>query len=471
MRLPVLLLLTVLPLVSDATERSRPPNVVVVYTDDLGYGDLGAYGAEGFATPHLDRLAREGRRFMDFYVAQSVCTSSRVALLTGSYPNRVGLTGALGPGSTVGISADETTLAELLRERGYATGMAGKWHLGHHPQFLPTRHGFDEFFGIPYSNDMWPHHPTAAPGTYPPLPLLDDETVVNAEVTAADQERFTTWFTERAVRFIERHRDRPFFFYLAHPQPHVPLFVSERFRGKSARGLYGDVIMEIDWSVGQILATLQRLGLDERTLVMFCSDNGPWLSYGNHAGSAGGLREGKHTTFEGGVRVPFIARWPGRIPAGTVSREPAMNIDLLPTIAGLIGAPLPALPIDGRDIAGLLRGGPDERSPQEAYYFYRQEALHAVRSGEWKLTFPHRAITMAGQERGRDGRPGRSREIDVELSLYNLRTDPAETRNVAAEHPEVVRRLEFLAERMRGELGDSLQNRPPTVARPPGRID
>jgi len=449
----------------------RPPNVIIVYTDDQGYGDLGLHGTEGFSTPNLDRMAREGRRFTDFYVAQSVCTASRVALLTGSYPNRLGLVGALGPASTVGISADETTLAEIFKQRGYATGMAGKWHLGHRPPFLPTRHGFDEFFGIPYSNDMWPHHPTAAPGTYPPLPLFEGERVVNPEVTATDQEQFTTWFTERAVSFIERHRDRPFFFYLAHPQPHVPLFVSERFRGKSALGLYGDVIMEIDWSVGEIFATLTRLGLDENTLVLFCSDNGPWLTYGDHAGSAGGLREGKLTTFDGGVRVPFLARWPDRIPAGTVCIEPAMNIDLLPTLAGLIGAPLPKLPIDGRDIAGLFFGGPDERSPQEAYFFYRGEALNAVRSGDWKLTFPHRSTTMEGQEPGRDGRPGRARVIEVELSLFNLRSDPAESRNVAAGHPDVVRRLETLAERMRGELGDTLRDRAPTAARAPGQVD
>src|SRR5262249_54406319 len=279
-----------------APKAERPPNVVLIFTDDQGYADVGCYGARGFATPHLDRMAREGVRFTDFYVAQAVCSASRAALLTGCYPNRIGILGALGPASKHGIAAGAKTIADVLKARGYATAIYGKWHLGHHQPFLPTRHGFDDYFGLPYSNDMWPRHPTAK---FPDLPLFEGEKVVAHN---PDQTKLTTWYTERAVKFIEKNRERPFFLYVAHNMPHVPLHVSDKFKGKSKRGLYGDVIMEIDWSVGQVLAALQKHGLDEKTLVIFTSDNGPWLSYGNHAGSARPLREGKTTTFDGGLR-------------------------------------------------------------------------------------------------------------------------------------------------------------------------
>jgi arylsulfatase A-like enzyme len=442
----------------------RPPNVVLVFADDLGYADLGCFGSKGAATPHLDRLAREGVRFTDFSVAQAVCSASRTALLTGCYPNRVGILGALDHRARHGIAASETTLAEVLKSRGYATAACGKWHLGHHPEFLPTRHGFDEYYGLPYSNDMWPKHPTAG-ANYPPLPLIEGEKVVE---TMPDQRRLTTSYTDRAVSFIERNRERPFFVYLPHSMPHVPLFVSEEGLGRSGAGLYGDVIAEIDGSVGRILGTLDRLGLAGRTLVIFASDNGPWLSYGDHAGSAGPLREGKGTSFEGGVRVPFLARWPGRIPAGLVRREPAMTIDLLPTIAGFAGAPLPALKIDGRDIAPLLLGEAGATAPQEAYYYYWGPELQAVRSGRWKLHFPHdyRAF-VAG---GRDGRPAPYGTKRIELSLFDLEADPAESRDLSAAHPDVVERLSRLAEAMRGDLGDSLRKVAPSGARPPGRL-
>jgi arylsulfatase A-like enzyme len=333
----------------------RPPNFVLILTDDQGYGDVGCYGARALATPNIDRLAREGMRFTSFYVAQAVCSASRAALLTGCYPNRIGILGALGPASKIGIRADELTLAEVLKQRGYATAIYGKWHLGHHPQFLPMRHGFNDYFGLPYSNDMWPHHPAAKPGTYPPLPLMEGGRIVNANVTAEDQTHLTTWYTERAVQFIENNKDRPFFLYVPHNMPHVPLHVSDKFQGKSGRGLYGDVIMEIDWSVGQILGVLKKHGLDERTLVVFTSDNGPWLLYGDHAGSAGPLREGKATAFEGGVRVPALMRWPGKIPRGKVCDELSATIDLLPTFAKLAGAELPKdRTLDGKDIWPLM---------------------------------------------------------------------------------------------------------------------
>ncbi|HJS08329.1 MAG TPA: sulfatase-like hydrolase/transferase, partial [Pirellulales bacterium] len=254
-------------------DANRPPNVVLIFCDDLGYADVGPYGGKA-PTPNLDRMAKEGLRFTDFYVAQAVCSASRAALLTGCYPNRIGIQGALGPNSKVGIHRDETTLGELLKSRGYATAIYGKWHLGHLPEFLPTRHGFDEYFGLPYSNDMWPHHPTGGKN-YPPLPLIDGEKVVEL---MPDQTQLTAAYTARAVSFIEKNRNQPFFVYLAHSMPHVPLFVSEKHRGQSGRGLHGDVIMEIDWSVGQILEALKRAKLDADTLVMFASDNGPWLS-------------------------------------------------------------------------------------------------------------------------------------------------------------------------------------------------
>ncbi|HEV3384870.1 MAG TPA: sulfatase, partial [Gemmata sp.] len=384
--------------IAHSAEPTRPPNIVLIFTDDQGYGDVGCYGAKGFETPNLDKLAKEGVRFTDFYVSQPVCSASRASLLTGCYANRIGIHLALGPSSRVGINNTEMTIAEACKSKGYATGMVGKWHLGHHPQFLPTRHGFDSYYGLPYSNDMWPSHPEAKAGTYPPLPLLDGEKIVNPNVMAADQAQLTTQYTGRAVKFIETNKDKPFFLYVAHTMPHVPLFVSDKFKGKSKQGLYGDVIEELDWSVGEIIKALDDHKLAANTLVMFSCDNGPWLSYGNHGGSAGPLREGKGTVWEGGVREPFIARWPNVIPADTVCREPAMTIDVLPTVAKMIGAELPKHTIDGKDIGPLLRGEAGAKCPHEAFYFYYNTGdLQAVRSGKWKLMLPHKYRTMEGQ--------------------------------------------------------------------------
>lgn len=455
-----------------------PPNFVILFADDLGYGDLSCYGARGYRTPNLDRLAAQGTRFTSFYVAQAVCSASRAALLTGCYPNRVGILGALGPGAKTGLNPAELTLAEVLQTRGYATAIFGKWHLGDAPEFLPTRHGFDEYFGLPYSNDMWPLHPEYAnlpPDAarrkrgYPDLPLYEGERVAIRPVTAAHQAQLTTWYTERAVDFIGRHRDRPFFLYVPYAMPHVPLFVSEKFRGKSRAGLYADVIREIDWSAGEILRALRRHGLEERTLVIFTSDNGPWLLYGNHAGSAGPLREGKATTFDGGVRVPFIARWPGHIPHGRVCPELATSMDLLPTLARWAGAVLPADPrLDGRDIGPLLRGEPGARSPHEAFFYYWGRELQAVRSGPWKLHFPH--TYPKPDPPGRDGRPGKYTQQRIGPALFNLDQDPGETRDLAAQFPEVVRRLEALAETARADLGDAATQREGAGVRPPGKI-
>lgn len=464
--------------VLSASEAGPPPNVVLIFCDDLGYGDLGVYGAKGYATPRLDRLAEQGVRFTRFYVAQPVCSASRAALLTGCYPSRLGIHGALGPAARIGIDAGETTLAELLRERGYATAIYGKWHLGSRPEFLPTRHGFDEYFGLPYSNDMWPYHPElaklalgAAKKRYPDLPLLDQERVAIAEVTPKEQRELTKWYTEHATSFIERNKDRPFFLYVPHSMPHVPLHASEAFAGRSGRGLFGDVVEEIDWSVGQILDTLERNGLTERTLVFFTSDNGPWLSYGEHAGSAGPLREGKGTCWEGGVRVPFLAKWPGKIPAGSVCQEPAMTIDLVPTIARLVKAKLPEQKIDGRDVWPLVAGESGAKCPHEAYYFYfGDNELQAVLADRWKLYLPHAYRTLNGNPGGRDGRPTKYEARRLERpELYDVGTDVGEKTDLAADHPDIVARLQGFAELARAELGDSLTMRQGRGARGPGK--
>lgn len=446
------------------------PNVVVIFADDLGYTDLGCYGAKGWATPHLDSLAKDGVRFTDFRVSQPVCSASRASLLTGCYANRLGIHGALGPTATHGIADAETTLGELFQSKGYATAAVGKWHLGHLPRFLPTKHGFDSYLGLPYSNDMWPAHPTNK--TFPKLPLIDGDKTIDDDVTADDQAKLTTRYTERAVKFIADHKAKPFFLYLAHSMPHVPLFVSEKQKGKSEQGLYGDVIQEIDWSVGQVLAELKKHDLDKNTLVLFTSDNGPWLGYGNHAGTRGHLREGKGTVFEGGVRVPCVARWPGKIPAGTVQAEPLMTIDLFPTFAKLIGAELPKLPIDGKEAWPLFASEKGAKCPHEAYFhYYGTNQLQAVRSGRWKLILPHTATqVLEDREAGKDGKPGGYKQLKIEAAmLFDLANDVGETKDVAADNAEVVKKLTGYADGMRADLGDALTKAVGKGAREPGR--
>lgn len=428
------------------------PNVVLIFTDDQAYGDVGCYGGQHVLTPNLDRLATQGMRFTDFYVAQAVCGASRAALLTGCYPNRIGIQGAPGPTAKFGINSGETVLSELLKSKGYATAAVGKWHLGHHQKFLPKQHGFDSYFGLPYSNDMWPFHPEGA--QFPDLPLIEGDTVINPQVTAADQTQLTKQYTQHAVEFIHQNREKPFFLYLAHSMPHVPLHVSEKFQGKTGKGLFADVIAEIDDSVGQVLATLDELQLADNTLVIFSTDNGPWLSYGNHAGSAGPLREGKGTTFEGGVRVPCIMRWPGQIPHGAVCRELAATIDIVPTIAGLVGAELPAHAIDGHDILTLMTGLPGARTPHESYLYYWGNELQAIRAGRFKLHFPHSYRSLTGTP-GKDGKPGGYTEQKIGYALYDLEADIGESLDKQHEFPDVMGRLQQLAEAARVELGDA----------------
>ena len=449
----------------------RPPNFIIILTDDQGYADVGVYGARGFDTPNLDRLAQDGIRFTSFYMANSACSPSRAALLTGSYPDRVGMPRVLGPRSTIGLNPDEITIAELLKSRGYATAAVGKWHLGDHPVFLPTNQGFDTYFGIPYSNDMSPdprNNPRPHASGHPPLPLIRDTTIIERE---PDQSTLTRRYTEEVIAFIETHADRPFFVYLAHTFPHVPLYASQHFRGSTEQGLYGDVISEIDASLGAILATLERLGLDQHTLIAFTSDNGPWLIFGNHSGSAGPLREGKGTTFEGGQRVPGIMRWPGQIPAGQVSNEPVTAMDFLPTLARLAGAELPAdRVIDGHDIWPLLAGVPGARSPYEKFFYYRTGQLQAVRSGRWKLHVPHAYWTTVGGEIGRDGVPGSYAEVEIGFSLFDLEADIGETTDVAGQHPDVVERLLRFIEEGRRDIGDDITESVGTGARRPGQV-
>jgi arylsulfatase len=480
-------LLLSLSFVCSAAEaaEAETPNIVFIVADDMGYADFGTQGAKGFKTPHLDRLAAEGTRFTDFYVAQAVCTASRAALMTGCYPNRIGMQGAYNHTSRDGVADEEWLLPEMLKARGYATAGMGKWHLGTRMKFHPMRHGFDEWLGIPYSNDNSKYHPTLA-AEMPPLPFYDGEKVIEHD---PDQAEFTSRFTQRAIQFMERNAARPFFLYLPHVMPHVPIFASAKFKARSGSGLYGDVMEELDASVGELLAAIDRLKLTERTVVVFISDNGPFLSYGEHAGSAEPWREGKLTTFEGGVRVPCLVRWPGRVPAARVCATPFMGIDWLPTFAEIIGGKVAERKIDGVSAKAVLLGEKDARPPHETLFFYSGTALQALRSGPWKLHFPHPYITVAA-EPGRGGKPSNFGKLaptsitqsgvegiatrhgyrveQLELSLFNLETDPGETKNLANEHPDIVQRLSAAAEPVRAELGDSLRQVKGAGIRPPG---
>ena len=450
-----------------AEKPAKPVNFIVIYLDDMGYGDLTLTGATGYTTPNIDKLAGNGIFFTHYYSPQAVCSASRAGLLTGCYPNRIGFRGALDHTAKTGISEKEQTIADVLKKKGYVCGAFGKWHLGWQKQFLPLQHGFDEYFGIPYSHDMWPNHPTGK-NYYPPLPLFEGDSVVERN---PDHSQFTTRFTERAVRFIKQNKSVPFFVYLAHPLPHVPLGVSDKFRGKSDQGLYGDVLMEIDWSVGQIMKTIEDLKLEKNTLVIFTSDNGPWLNYGNHAGSTGGLREGKGTSFEGGQRVPCLMQWKGTIPMGITCSKLVAGIDILPTLAAIAGAPLPENKIDGVNLLPLLKGDPEANPRKSFLYYYRKNSLEAVSNGRFKLVFPHPGRTYLGFKPGNDGQPG---EVNENYShpggLYDQRRDPGERYSVMELYPEVVSDLEKIAAKAREDLGDDLTGNQGKNRREPGKI-
>jgi arylsulfatase A-like enzyme len=411
------------------TAGDEPPNVVLFFTDDQGYGDLGCFGHPSIATPHIDRLAKDGVKLTQFYVASPVCSPSRAALLTGCYPKRIGMElHVVFPADQWGLNPEEETLAELLRERGFATGCFGKWHLGHCEGLLPTDQGFDRFSGVPYSNDMAQFHRKADTKYRFRFPWMEGTQVTEWE---PDQAQLTRRQTDAALDFIrEVGKEEPFFAYVPFSMPHIPVYASEEFAGTSRRGLYGDVIEEIDAGVGRVLEELERRGLRENTLVIFTSDNGPWLPYGLQGGSAGLLRDGKGTNWEGGQRVPCVMSWPARLPAGVTLRTPMNTMDMLPTIAGWTGASLPVRDIDGLDVGAALEGDPGAAAALERrpfVYFTSRGALAGVRRGPWKLKLP-------------------------EGMLFDVERDPSETKDLAAREPERLAELEALAAELAGGI-------------------
>ena len=458
--------------------KTTTPNVILILTDDMGYGDLECSGGFPYHTPNINKLAAQGMRFTNFYVSQAVCSASRSSFLTGCYPNRIGISGALSPFAEIALNPEEETIAELLKAKGYNTSMVGKWHLGSNVPFLPLNHGFEEFLGLPVSHDYWPVNFDGKPadtsttrGKWPVLKLIEGNERTKAITTLEDASQLTTIYAQRAVRFITKNKNNPFFLYLAHNLPHVPLAVSDKFKNKSGAGLYGDVMEEIDWSVGEIMKTLEANGLTKNTVVIFTSDNGPWLSYGNHGGNAGGFREGKGSAWEGGVRVPFVISWPGEIAKGSICNNMAANIDVLPTIVNICKAKQPAKKIDGVDIVPLLKQVKDANPRDELVYYYDRNNLKCVRKGQWKLTFPcisqtyKKATAIAN-----DGWPGKYASDSVRLALYDLRTDPGETLDVKEQHPEIVQQLMTIADKYRKELGDDLTKQVGTEVRPAAKV-
>jgi arylsulfatase A len=444
--------------------QTPPPNVVLILTDDQGYSDLGCYGSKKIKTPRIDRMAAEGMRFTGFYVAANVCTPSRAAMLTGCYPQRVGMgeipqvpggkpwqTRVLYPDAPFGLNPSEITIARLLKTRGYAMGIIGKWHLGDRKPFMPLDHGFDYFFGCLYTNDT------------PGITFTRGYEKIEGEI---DQATFTDRYTDESIRFIREHRDKPFFLFLSHTMPHVPIHVAERFRGKSAGGLYGDVIEALDESTGKILDLLAELKLDGNTLVIFTSDNGPWLAKGESGGSATPLRGGKGGSYEGGQRVPCILRWPGVIPPGGVCHELAVNFDFFTTLANLAGAPIPSdRIIDGKDLGDLMRGKPGAKSPHDYFIYYNGNRMHGVRAGQWKLKIP----TTLAEEFGDYAKLDNPQTI-IPRALYNLETDPGEQKNVLKDHPDVAEKLQAMIEAAREDLGDSRRNLMGKNVRPIGQV-
>lgn len=462
-----------------AQQKSSTPNIVLIFMDDMGYGDLSCYGALDINTPNIDQLASEGIRFTNFLSSQAVCSASRASIMTGCYANRVGISGALFPGSKVGLASNEMTMAELLKQKNYATAIYGKWHLGDAKQFLPLQQGFDEYLGIPYSNDMWPVNydgtpadSTSSKSKLPQLPLIKNNDKWLEIKTLEDQSTLTERYTTAAEAFIKKNKNKPFFLYLPHSMPHVPINASPAFRGKSKQGLYGDVIQEIDASVGRILKTIKENGLDNNTIVIFTSDNGPWINYGNHAGSTGGLREGKGTSFEGGQRVPGIIRWKGTIQPNIVSNQLASTIDLFPTIAAITKASLPNKKIDGVSILPILQGDKNATPRKTFLYYYRKNSLEAVRINNWKLVFAHPSRSYLNQLPGMNGYPGKAPEdVAMPLALYDLRRDPAENYDIKDMHPDIVKKLQALAEEARADLGDDIQKRTGANNRAVGKIE
>jgi len=428
-----------------AAKDAKSPNIVIIFLDDSGWGDFQPFGNPRYKTPNVERLAKEGCRFNQFYVPQAICSASRAALLSGCFPGRTKVFGAHGPKAR-GLDPKYATIGEVLKKRGYTTAVFGKWHIGDQPDTRPWARGFDESCGLMYSNDMWEFHP-GNPEHWKKFPLQfwENDKVKIPRMTRTDQPMLTTSYTAHAMDFIRRHKDKPFFLYVPHSMPHVPLFVSEKFKGKSGTGLYGDVMMEVDWSVGEITKALKANGVEDNTLVIFTSDNGPWISYGNHAGKTP-FREAKGTSFDGGVRSACIMKFPGQIKPGTASGRAFSTIDILPTVAGLTGAKLPENPIDGKDVWDLITDKPGAKNPHEYYPFSTGRTFEGIISGDgrWKLHLPHNYRTLV--EAGKDGMPGKYRQEKVKLSLFDMKNDPHETTNVLDKHPDIANRLKAYAE-------------------------
>jgi len=443
--------------------RDKTPNIIIIFTDDQGYGDLGCYGAQGFETPNIDSMAKDGMLFTDFYVSQAVCSASRASLMTGSYAERVGIQGALSPWAVNGLDPETETVAKLLKRHGYTNAIFGKWHLGHRIEYLPLQNGFDEYSGLICSNDMWPVDYDGNPlnedkrSYYPPMSFWKGNKPTSNIETLNDQAQITRQITELSVDFIERNKNNPFFLYVPHPMPHQPIAASDEFLGKSELGLYGDVIMEIDWSVGQIIDALKKNGIDDNTLIIYASDNGPWLNYGKWGGSAGPLREGKGTMWEGGARVPCIMRWPDKITPGQSITKIASTIDIYPTIAEIVGDEINGYANDGVSLMPILNGDKNSNPRNELYYYYG-EKLIAVRKGKWKLVFPHVYRSYEGVEAGKDLHPGPYNKGSSGLELYDLINDIGERKDVAALYPHIVRELEQVGNMARSKLGDKLTN-------------
>jgi len=453
------------------------PNVIIINMDDMGYGDTEPYGMTGFATSNFNKAAQQGMRFTHFNAAQAVCSPSRAALLTGCYPNRISIANAFMPWTKIALNPNEETIASLLKRAGYTTAMLGKWHLGAQPPFLPIHYGFDSFYGIPYSHDIWPvdyDGTPAKPGSqqskYPPLHIYDGDNVVGTNSTLEDQSKLTGTFTQKAISFIKTNKNKPFFLYLAQPMPHVPLAASDKFKGKSGMGVFGDVIMELDWSIGQIMQTLDQNNLSKNTMLIITSDNGPWLRFGDNAGSTGGLREGKGTAWDGGTRVPCIMRWPGTIEAGSVNSHLMTNMDLLPTIMAFTGAQLPKNRIDGLDFSALIKGRSKADVRQVFYYYYDINNLKGVRYKNWKLVLPHSSQTYA-QLHGINGFPGETHNVPVKMALYDLAHDPGEIYDVQTLYPDTVKKIMQFVEEARTDLGDEITHRKGLNVRAPGRVN
>jgi arylsulfatase A-like enzyme len=432
-----------LPAVLRAQPR-RQPNIVIIFLDDSGYADFRPFGKTEYPTPNVERLASQGCRFTNFYVPQAVCSASRSALLSGCYPGRTGVHGAHGPRAR-GLDPKFATMGEVLKTAGYRTAAFGKWHIGDQPETRPDARGFDESCGLMYSNDMWEFHPESR--TFDPYPLQfwENGKVKIDRVTKDHQPQLTRWYTEHAVDFVRRNKANPFLLYVPHSMPHVPIFAGDKFKGKSGHGLYADVMMEIDWSVGEIVKSLQSAGVEDDTLVMMSSDNGPWTSYGNHSGKTP-FREAKGTGFDGGIRSACIACFPGRIKAGSISRQTFCSIDILPTVAQLTGAAPPKNPIDGKDVWDLVAGKTGAVNPHDYCAFSTDQVLEGVISGDgrWKLHLPHRYRTLV--HAGHDGSPGKYRQDKIGLSLFDMEADPFETTDVLEKYPEVAARMKAYAE-------------------------